>query len=110
MEALVPEAASQLLCSSHWVKLDLLIIPRPALVAFWMPSADWLHLVWLIPSPCLVQSLEQWRQNSLTESENESRPVMTDSLQPHGLYSPWNSLGQNTGVGGLSLSQGIFPT
>ena len=110
MEALVPEAASQLLCSSHWVKLHLLIIPRPTLVAFWMPSADWLHLVWLIPSPCLVQSLEQWRQNSLTESENESRPVMTDYLQPHGLYSPWNSLGQNTGVGSLSLSQGIFPT
>ena len=23
---------------------------------------------------------------------------------------PWNSLGQNTGVGGLSLLQGIFPT
>ena len=28
----------------------------------------------------------------------------------HGLYSPWNSLGQNTGVGSLSLPQGIFPT
>ena len=26
----------------------------------------------------------------------------------HGLYSPWNSLGQNTGVGSLSLLQGIF--
>ena len=25
-------------------------------------------------------------------------------------YSPWNSLGQNTGVGSLSLLQGIFPT
>ena len=31
-------------------------------------------------------------------------------LGPHGLYSPWNSLGQNTGVGSLSLLQGIFPT
>ena len=29
---------------------------------------------------------------------------------PHGLYSPWNSPGQNTGVGGLSLLQEIFPT
>ena len=28
----------------------------------------------------------------------------------HGLYSPWNSLGQNTGVGSLSLLQGILPT
>ena len=32
------------------------------------------------------------------------------SLQPHGLYSPWNSPGQNAGVGSLSLLQGIFPT
>ena len=28
----------------------------------------------------------------------------------HGLYSPWNSPGQNIGVGNLSLLQGIFPT
>ena len=35
---------------------------------------------------------------------------MSDSLRPHGLNSPWNSLGQNTGVGSLSLLQGIFPT
>ena len=31
-------------------------------------------------------------------------------MWPHGLYSPWNSLGQNTGMGSLSLLQGIFPT
>ena len=36
--------------------------------------------------------------------------VMSDSLQPHRLYSPQNSPGQNTGVGSLSLLQGIFPT
>ena len=36
--------------------------------------------------------------------------VVSDSLQSHGLYNPWNSLGQNTGVGSLSLLQGIFPT
>ena len=35
--------------------------------------------------------------------------VMSDSLQPHGPYSPWNSPGQNTRVGSLSLLQGIFP-
>ena len=35
---------------------------------------------------------------------------MSDSLRPHGLYSLWNSPGQNTGVGSLSLLQGIFPT
>ena len=36
--------------------------------------------------------------------------VMSDSLRSHGLYSPWNSPCQNTGVGSLSLLQGIFPT
>ena len=33
-----------------------------------------------------------------------------DSLPPPGLYTPWNSPGQNTGVGSLSILQGIFPT
>ena len=42
--------------------------------------------------------------------ESESRSVVSDSLRPHGLYSPQNSPGQNTGVGILSLLQGIFPT
>ena len=44
------------------------------------------------------------------ESESESHSAMFDSLWPHGLYSPWNSPGQNTEVGSLSLLQGIFPT
>ena len=35
---------------------------------------------------------------------------MPNSLQPQGLYSPWNSLGPNTGVGSLSLLKRIFPT
>ena len=36
--------------------------------------------------------------------ESESFSVMSDFV------TPWNSLGQNTGVGSLSLLQGIFPT
>ena len=32
------------------------------------------------------------------------------TLRPHGLYSSWNSPGQNTGVGNLFRLQGIFPT
>ena len=39
-----------------------------------------------------------------------SHSVVSDSLWPHGLYNPWNSLGQKTGVGSLSVLQGIFPT
>ena len=42
--------------------------------------------------------------------ETESHSVVSDSLWPHGLYSPWNSPGQSTGAGSLSLLQGIFPT
>ena len=42
--------------------------------------------------------------------QSESHSVMYGSLRPHGRYSPWNSPGQNTGVGSLSLLQGIFPT
>jgi len=43
---------------------------------------------------------------------SESRSVMSDSLWLHRLwtiYSPWNSPGQNTGMGSLSFLQGIFP-
>ena len=46
----------------------------------------------------------------LGSCESESGSVMSDSLRSHGLYSPWNSPGQNTGVGSYSLLQGIFPT
>ena len=46
----------------------------------------------------------------LPERERESHSVVSDSLQPDGLYSTWNSPGQNTGVGRLCLLQGIFPT
>ena len=42
-------------------------------------------------------------------NDSESRSVVSDSLRPHGLYSSWNSLGQNTGVGSHSLLQGILP-
>ena len=51
--------------------------------------------------------LINWYIHIWTESESHS--VLSDSLRPHGLYRPWNSLGQDTGVGSLSLLQGIFP-
>ena len=37
---------------------------------------------------------------------SESHSVVSDSLRPHVLYSPWNSPGQNSGVGSLSLPRG----
>ena len=48
--------------------------------------------------------------NVVSTYVSESRSVVSDSLRPHELYSPWNSPGHNTGVSILSLLQGIFPT
>ena len=45
---------------------------------------------------------------SFIGSESESRSVVSDSLWPLGLYSQWNSPGQNTEMCSLSLLQGIF--
>ena len=47
--------------------------------------------------------------SSPTSEVSESHSVVSNSLWPYGLYSPWNSLGQNARVGSLSLLQGIFP-
>ena len=48
---------------------------------------------------------------NLESEESESLSVISDCLQPHRLYSPWNSSGQNTGeLGSHSLLQGLFPT
>ena len=49
------------------------------------------------------------------KSEGVSRSVLSDSLQPQGLQParllcPWESPGENTGVGSRSFLQGIFPT
>ena len=38
-----------------------------------------------------------------------SRSVVSSSLQPQGLYSPWNFSGQNSAAGSLFLLQGVFP-
>ena len=48
-------------------------------------------------------SMYRWEER---ESQSESCSVVSNYLQPHGLYSPWNSLGQHTGVGSLSFLQG----
>ena len=55
--------------------------------------------IWVLPQLC----------------ESVSHSFVSNSLQPHGLYStrllcPWASPGENTGVGCHSLLQGIFST
>ena len=47
---------------------------------------------------------------SREECVYESGSVVSNSLRPHELYSPWNPPSQNIGVGSCSLLQGISPT
>ena len=54
----------------------------------------------------------QWKIGILFEKWKWVIKKVTQScptLQPHGLYSPWNSPGQNTGVDSLSLTPGDLP-
>ena len=69
---------------------------------------------WQRGSPCVGNNL--FRRPSVV-SNNFATYVQRlfvslhkNSLQPRGLYTLQNSPGQNTGVGSLSLLQGIFPT
>jgi hypothetical protein len=71
---------------------------------------DWNRCMpfWLHPSLLPRDSVNTYECVCVKRSAGWS--VMSNSLRPHGLYSPWNSPGQNTGVGSLYLLQGIFPT
>ena len=75
--------------------------------AFYMVEMSRIHpLLSISTSGTLIQMTILFHPNY----SSESCSVMSDSFRPHGPYSPWNSPGQNTGVGSLSLLQGIFPT
>ena len=49
----------------------------------------------------------KWSSSAVQCSASGS--VVSESLWPLGLYGPWNSASQNTGVDSLSLLQRIFP-
>ena len=50
------------------------------------------------------------KDTSLLHKDSQSSPVMSNSLWTYGLYSPWNSPGQDTGMGSLPLLQRVFST
>jgi len=81
-----------------------------------MPSNHFTICHPLLLLPSIFPSIRVFSNESILHirhiprSETESGSEMSNSLQLHGLYSPWNSPGQNTGVGSFSLLQGIFPT
>ena len=107
--------------SSHLILCHLLLLlpPIPPSIRVFSNEST-LRMRWpkywgfgfsIIPSkeiPGLISLRMDWLEFFFTKVENHS--VMSDSLKPHGLYSSWNSLGQITGVGSLSLLQRIFLT
>ena len=80
-----------------------------------MVSRDFIHgsawepYKYNLPSPTQL-SLSQSTQISEATPVTQAAQSCSTFLWHHGLYSPWNSPGQNSGVGSLSLLQGIFPT
>ena len=80
---------------------------------------EWVNKIFIYYCKMISRILE-WKSSikniawksyiTITCLKSEGRSVVSDSLWPHELYSPWNSPGQNAGVGSLSLLQGIFPT
>ena len=77
-----------------------------------MPSKHFILCCPLLLLPSVFPSIRAISKDSalFINSVQFSRSVLSISLRPHGLYSPWNSPGQNTGIGSLSLLQGIFLT
>ena len=73
---------------------------------------EWIHQFGYIRQWHIIQCWKKWALKPWKDmwSESESRSVVSDSLLPRGLYSSWNSPGQNTGVGHHSLLQEIFWT
>ena len=90
------------LISFVYYKVTLFFSPFPCYIVWKAVSMHRLHLG---SRELCFSSLK-----AKVKSETDGHSVVSDSLRPRGLYSPWNSPGQNTGVGSLSLLQGIFPT
>ena len=68
----------------------------------------------LTPKKCNAKECPNYPRNcthfTCKQSESESCSVVSDSLRPQGLFSPWNSPSQKTRVGSFSLLQVIFPS
>ena len=65
-------------------------------------SQENIQNIWIVTSP---NKIHRWQirirkdaQHHRFTRESESHSVVSASLGPHGLYSPWNSPGQNTRV------------
>ena len=113
---LFPHVISKLHILEDYCKTDLSLKP-PNICS----ASKWKGCVFLDLLICLFHKhpvlnvLQLWWNLRILPThtstpESESCSVLSNSLWSHGLYCPWNSPGQNTGVGSLPLLQGIFPT
>ena len=78
---------------------------RHGLIPLWFPGLSSCGGFWP-----LTGRARSWCTCLWNPWESESHSIMSNSLWPNGLYSPWNSSGQNTGMDSLSVLQKIFPT
>ena len=79
----------------------------------WPPDAkNW--LIWKDPNAgkdweqektAAEDGMVGWHHQLKGHESEVSHSVMSNCLQPHGLYSPWNSLGQNIAVDSHPLSK-----
>ena len=85
------------LCTAKWISCMFVCV----CVCVYMCVYIYISLLFWISF--LFRSTEDWL---LEFPISVKVAVMSDSLWPHGLYSPWNSPGQNTGVGSPPFSKG----
>ena len=94
----------------QWVRIHFTMQETPACLGLCAPQQEkplrWeAHILQqTVSARCSPRKLAG--SNTTT---GESHSVVSSSLRPHGLYSPRNSPGQNTGAGSLSLLQGNLP-
>ena len=65
-------------------------------------SSVYLRLLIFLPEVLIPVCASSSPTFHMMQSETESHSVLTNCLWPSGLYNPWTSSGQNTGVGSHS--------
>ena len=98
------------LTASRSASTSAFLRPLEARSAMWGEVRDRKDRVIVRNLNLQLQRKKKFSSTLLGFLKSEIHSVMFGSLQPHGLYSPWNSPDQNTGVSSLYLLQGIFPT
>ena len=101
---LISICVSSVICVLEPLKSMFIVFLTSSSVDCWLMSLS-LKNIFKLLIPCLecaLQMMSKWVKVA------QSYPALCDPLWPHGLYSSWNSSGQNTGVDSLSLLQGAL--